>query len=151
MIGHFTALLHNARELCQLDYRGEIVPREQQTKFCSQVPIQCVTDNRTIDVGFLLGFEVELSRIKKLLEDERLAAVVHAGAKETIPRLAKYGPWKLYDFNMIPLFGSGPIRLPFCKRFNIFAPDLFPVAIAHTIKAPMFWAKYPPQPQLLRL
>src|SRR5437870_862669 len=112
MTGHFTALLHNARELCQLDYRGEIVPQEQQTKFCSEVPIQCVTDDRTIDVGFLLGYEVELSRIKKLLEDERLAAVVRAGAKETIPRLAKYGPWKLYDFNLMPLSGSGPIRLP---------------------------------------
>ena len=41
MIGPFTALLHNARKLCQLNYRGRIVPQEEQTKFRSKVPIQC--------------------------------------------------------------------------------------------------------------
>ena len=110
MIGHFTALLHNARELCPLDYRGEIVPREQQTKFCSEIPIRCITDDKTIEVGFLLGFEAELSRMQKLEEAQRLPAIAYAGAKETIPRFAQFGPWKLYDFILMPVSGSGPIR-----------------------------------------
>src|SRR5437773_1317099 len=110
MTGRFTALLDNARELCQLDYRGDVVPQEQQTKFPLELPMRCVTNAKVIDVGFLLGFEVELSRIRKFEKAERLTAIAYAGAKETIPRFAKFGPWKLYDFILMPLSGSGPIR-----------------------------------------
>lgn len=111
MIGHFIALTQNTREICQLDSRGEIVPRGEETKFCIELQVQCETDDKTIDVGFVLGFEVELSRLQKLDERQRQISVADVGARETIPRFAKYGPWKLYDFILMPLSGSGPVRL----------------------------------------
>lgn len=109
---HFVAQIQHSRELCQLDYQREVVPRERQTMFCAEVPISCRTDDDTIDLEILLRTEVALARVSAEgaeTDRENLYAVTYAAAKEAIPRLAGYGQWQLYEGEEIRIPGTDPI------------------------------------------
>jgi hypothetical protein len=106
MVGHFTAHTQSARELCQLTWSGNIVPRDQQTMFCCAVAVDCRTADKTIDVGFVFHFEAELSRLRDLDPQKCSPTVAYHGANDYIPRLAKYGPWELYGTENLPIPGD---------------------------------------------
>lgn len=106
VVGHFTANIVNAVELCQLDRQGEIIDRDDQTLFCCGVPLRCQTDDKAIDVGVLLYAEVAVNRVGGDERRNRVGAVAYAASREAIPLLARSARWNLYDLHRVSISGK---------------------------------------------
>lgn len=128
MTAEFRASLGHASELCQVDWRGDIVDRDKQTRFCAAVPVRCRTEDKKIDIGFWLHVEVDLNELEHVPPDSRLIAVAHAAVEEAIPRLAKYAPWQLYGPNGVRIPSATKIAVPAetyeVKRDHSLAPSV---------------------------
>jgi hypothetical protein len=132
MIAHFTARITNACELCQLDSSGEILKRDQQTKFIAGIPITCTSDDKTIDVGISLIVEADNGRVEDLDREQRLAAVAYVGSNEVIPRLARHAAWKLYEAERIDLSGTGRIS-PAQETYELKRDETLAEAVAQQL------------------
>jgi hypothetical protein len=135
VIGHFTAHVRNARDLFQVNWRGEIAPLEQQTMFCCAVPVECTNTEKTVDVGFVLHIEAAIARVLNLEDRKRLASVAHHGAKEIIPRLAKYGPWNFYGQDFIRISGDTPLNKASHENALEFAEEVAPLLQEELVRA----------------
>lgn len=110
-----TSDLHAGLEFGQRDENGRIVPRERQTHFNYQVPIDCATTDGAIKLGFYVQGRIPAVDISTLADPERRdvsgAAMV---AKSAFAHLPKIRTW--------PLYGSTEIRVtePFAElpRFS---------------------------------
>ncbi|MCW0221502.1 MAG: hypothetical protein OJI67_24465 [Prosthecobacter sp.] len=93
----FVSQIAMARELCQLDNNGKVIPRDKQTKFRLEITTECSTDDKIIDIEFLIRTEVPLARLNALASDrERAATVAFLVAKDCIPKLVKQGHLEIY-------------------------------------------------------
>jgi len=105
--------IYRASELCQIDYNGEIVAHDKQTRFCALLPVTCSGANQDIDVGITLHIELPIAKVASIPKDQgqRLHTVAYHAGLQVKDMLGRRGIWDLYNAERITLYGEDPLSL----------------------------------------
>lgn len=99
---------HHHRDLCQLDWRENPLPRDQQTHIVSQVPIQCSSDDNSISLAFYLRGEIPLSETRQVedrfIQSLSVAATIARSAFAYLPKCHRWNWYGLMDIRVVQPF-----------------------------------------------
>jgi hypothetical protein len=104
-----------ATEIDQRDeYTGEIISKDNQTRYCVYLPIRCNSSSGDINVGMTIKIDVEIERLSKIPNqpEQKRRVVAYHGAMQVKTMLERVDNWDIYKSKNVTLYGTEPLSDP---------------------------------------